>query len=152
MQNLQKLLKKHADKIRFVLVGGTNTIIDFTILFTLVNYLGIAIVYGNVISTSVALTFSYFVNKKFTFKDNSPTGKSQLIRFLLVTLTGLWLIQPIIIAFTQAGIQIANISINRNYILFIGKIIATCITLIWNYVLYKKYVFIEKSDNKDKES
>lgn len=141
MQNLQKLLKKHADKIRFILVGGTNTIIDMSILFALVNYLGIAVFYSNIVSTSVALTFSFFVNKKFTFKDKSATGKSQLSKFLIVTLTGLWLIQPFIIVFTEVVIKIANLSLNSNYILLIGKIIATCVTLVWNYLLYKKYVF-----------
>ena len=141
MQNLQNLLKKHADKIRFVLVGGANTAIDMSLLFGLVNLFGLAIFYSNIISTSIALTFSYFVNKSFTFKDRSPAGKTQLLKFLAITVTGLWIIQPIIIATTSAFFYYSLI--DSNIQLLVGKLAATCVTLVWNYLLYKKFVFKE---------
>lgn len=139
---LAEQIKKHADKIRFMIVGGANTAIDFTILFALVNFLNVPLVISQIISTSTALIFSFFVNKKFTFNDKSVNGKSQLIKFLVITLFGLWIIQTIIIA----GIKFtfAKSGINSNIILLIGKLLATCVTLIWNYVLYKKFVFNNK--------
>lgn len=135
--NLKKLLNKHSDKIRFVLVGGTNTAIDLGILFTL-KTIGLAAITSNYISTSVALIFSFFANKKFTFKDKS-TDKTQFIKFLVVTLFGLWVIQPVVIWLSSQGLNL--IINNDNLVLLIAKIIATCFSLTWNYFLYKKFVY-----------
>lgn len=83
--------------------------------------------------------FSFFANKKFTFKHGDKTTKIQLIKFLSITLIGLWIIQPIIIELTKLILN--NLSINGYVILFIGKILATCVTLVWNYLLYRKFVY-----------
>lgn len=133
------ILKKHADKIRFVMVGGTNTVIDFVILFGLVNLIAMPDYYANIISTSVALVFSFFANKTFTFKDGSKITKNKMATFLIITLIGLWIIQPIIIAVVK--LVIGNAIVDANIILLIGKLIATCVTLVWNYLLYRKFVF-----------
>jgi len=132
------ILKKHADKIRFVLVGGTNTAIDFAILFGLKS-LGLPALTSNFISTSVALIFSFFANKKFTFKDNNTGDKTQFIKFLAITLFGLWVIQPVII--WLAGLMLQPINLNDYIVLLIGKLLATCVTLVWNYLLYRKFVY-----------
>lgn len=138
----QNLIKNHSDKIRFVIVGTANTTIDFALLFGLVNFLSIPIFFSNIISTSVALSFSFFANKKFTFKDNSQNAKRQLIRFLMVTLLGLWIIQPIIIAITDM-VFFRSIDAD-NIMLLSGKLMASCVTLVWNYLLYRKFVFNNK--------
>ncbi len=134
-----KLIKKQADKIRFVLVGSANTTIDFSILFILVNLTKLPIFYSNVVSTSVALSFSFIANKRFTFKDKNPDTRKQLIRFLAITLTGLWLVQPIIIGLVGASFHYSKL--DENIILLVGKLSASCFTLVWNYVMYKKFVF-----------
>jgi putative flippase GtrA len=121
-----------------LLVGGTNTVIDFAILFILV-FLGLPSIVSNFISTSVAMRFSFFANKTFTFNHNDKTTKTQLFKFLLITTSGLWIIQPIIIE--SVKLVFFNIQIDNYLVLFTGKTLATCITLIWNFVLYRKYVF-----------
>jgi putative flippase GtrA len=133
---LEKFLKKHADKVRFGIVGALNTAIDFVVLFTLVA-MGSPTIASNFVSTSVALIFSFFANKKFTFKDNA-NNKTQFIYFLAITLFGLWIIQPIII--DGVGLLIKS-SVNSYVVLFIGKLLATGVTLVWNYLLYRKFVF-----------
>lgn len=141
---MEQIVKKHADKLKFLIVGGLNTAIDFSVLFILVKAFNFPILYANVISTSIALVFSFFVNKNFTFKDNGQNNISKMIKFLIITLIGLWLIQPVIIS----GIRfiIEPWMVNSDFILFIGKAIATIVTLIWNYLLYKKFVFIKNRD------
>lgn len=133
--------KKHSEKIRFLLVGGLNTAIDFVIFFTLTS-LGLSSLISNYTSTSIALIFSFFANKKFTFKDNTADSRVQFIKFLTITLIGLWIIQPIIIEGAQ---YIAKPTIAHDFIaLLIGKSLATVVTMIWNYLLYKKLVFGKK--------
>lgn len=135
---MEKLLKKHAEKVRFIIVGGVNTAIDFGVLFFL-NALGVDKIIANYFSTSVALIFSFFANKSFTFKNQSGDAKKQFIVFLAVTLVGLWVIQPLIIWISTNTLQpyISNEAIN----LFIAKLIATVASLIWNYLLYSRLVF-----------
>ena len=117
---------KNRQKIRFLLVGGTNTAIDFGLLFIL-NTLGLPRVLSNTISTGVAFIFSFFANRNFTFSANSGNIKKQMTLFIIVTFFGLWVIQPIIISL------ISN--------LLVGKIIATAVTLVWNYLFYSRLVF-----------
>ena len=140
---MQKLIKKHAEKIRFGLVGVVNTGIDFIILFVLVA-LGLPTIASNFASTSVALVFSFFANKKFTFKHEGKNTNQQIILFFVITLFGLWVIQPVIIE----GVKfiIGSWFTNKYFILLIGKLFATVASLIWNYLLYRKFVFKNNTD------
>lgn len=138
---MKRLLQKHADKIRFAIVGCLNTIIDFGVLFILVG-LGVPIIVGNFISTSSALIFSFFANKKFTFRNKEKMSKKQLTYFLVITLFGLWVIQPIIITITS--ILLKSWLSDVRILLVIEKLLATCVTLVWNYLLYRKFVFKER--------
>ena len=145
--DLKRIINNHADKIRFLIVGCANTAIDYVVLFGLINFCGFSIIISQVCSTSIALCFSFFANKKFTFQDKSIHNSTQLIKFLAITLFGLWVIQTIVIVITKACFGSANI--DDNIILFVGKTIATCATLVWNYLLYKKFVFTDTSSKND---
>jgi putative flippase GtrA len=124
--------------LRFAIVGGINAVIDFVILFTLVA-LGLPTIVSNFFSTSTALTFSFFANKKFTFKDSGKNARAQFIYFLTITLIGLWVIQPIIIEATRLLLE--SWFTNKYILLFAGKVVANTVTLVWNYLLYRKLVF-----------
>jgi len=135
---VKRLIKKHAEKLRFAVVGGFNTAIDFVILFILVA-LGLPTIASNFLSTSAALIFSFFANKKFTFKDNDKITGLQFVYFLIITLFGLWVIQPVIIWSTESIIE--HWAINSYIVLLISKVLATVASLIWNYLLYRRFVF-----------
>lgn len=132
---MKQLIKKHESKLRFAFIGGLNTAIDFGILF-LLNSLGFNKYIANIVSTFVAFVFSFFANRSFTFKSKKDAHK-QIIPFLVVTLTGLWVFQPVIIWLVLMPLQ----SINQTVALFIAKLVATVVSLIWNYVLYSRFVF-----------
>lgn len=140
---MQKTIAKHADKLRFALVGGVNTAIDFGILFGLVA-LGLDKIPSNFISTSFAFLFSFFANKSYTFKDKSKQTKRQFVSFLVVTLFGLWVLQPIVISLS--AILLTGFSLDTSIVLLIGKLLATLVTLVWNYLLYRKFVFKREED------
>ncbi len=144
---MQEIAKKHADKLRFTIVGSINTVIDFSILFTLTMFLNIPKELANFISTSVSFLFSFFANKKYTFKSTSKNLKRQFILFTIVTLFGLWVIQTIIIAATTP--VFTNLDINKPAALLISKLIATAASLIWNYTLYSRVVFKKPKNSSD---
>ena len=138
---MEKLLKNNAEKIRFVIIGGLNTAIDFGILFALVT-LGLPTVASNFVSTSVAMVFSFFANKSFTFQDTSKNTTKRIVIFLIITIFGMWVIQPVIIELIKMAL---SPSVTNKYIvLLIGKILATIASLTWNYLMYRKFVFIKK--------
>lgn len=133
-----ELIKKHAEKIRFGIVGLANTALDFLILFILVG-LGVDKIIANYFSTGISFIFSFFVNKKFTFKSTSGNAKRQFLLFLIITIIGLWGIQPLVIigvSWVLSGTGWAS-----PIILFAAKIIATVASLIWNYLFYSRIVF-----------
>lgn len=135
---MEKLLKKHAQKLRFGLVGVANTALDFILLFLFVN-LGINKIGANYLSTGISFIFSFFVNKSFTFKHKEGNARKQFALFILVTIAGLWILQPIIIWIVSNAL--GSYINNNDVLLFIAKLIATVASLVWNYLLYSKLVF-----------
>jgi putative flippase GtrA len=138
-----ELAKKHAEKIKYIIVGLANTAIDFGILFLLVHF-GVDKIIANYISTSIALIFSFFVNRSFTFKSTSDNKKKQFLLFIVVTLFGLWVLQPIVITLVS---HIISSLFSSALVLFIAKVIATGVSLVWNYIFYSRIVF-KKAEEK----
>ena len=144
---MQEIVKKHTDKLRFTIVGSINTVIDFSILFTLTTLFNVPKELANFISTFVSFLFSFFANKKYTFKSTSKNLKRQFLLFTVVTLFGLWVIQTIIIsAITPV---FTNLGVNKPAALLISKLIATVASLIWNYTLYSRVVFKKPKNSSD---
>ncbi|MNQ19045.1 GtrA-like protein [compost metagenome] len=135
---MKDLLAQHAEKFRFALVGGFNTALDFGILFGL-TALGVDKIPANYVSTSVSFVFSFFANKTFTFKAKSGNAKREFLSFIIVTLTGLWVLQPLVI--TAASQLLETTTLDDTITLLIAKLIATVVSLIWNYILYSRVVF-----------
>lgn len=144
---MQEIAKKHADKLRFTIVGSINTVIDFSILFTLTTLFNVPKELANFISTFVAFLFSFFANKKYTFKSTSKNLKRQFLLFTVVALFGLWVIQTIII--TAITPVFTNLGVNKPAALLISKLIATAASLIWNYTLYSRVVFKKPKNSSD---
>ena len=131
-------IKKHAEKIRFGIVGIANTALDFALLLLFVG-LGLDKIPANYISTGISFVFSFFVNKSFTFKSKGGNVKKQFIYFIVITIIGLWVIQPLII--TGVAAMLASTGWASGVILFVAKIIATIASMVWNYIFYSRLVF-----------
>jgi len=128
------------------MVGAANTSIDFGI-FLFLTADGVPPIIANYASTSAAICFSYVANQRFTFRSVSkiPVSRKRrlfnLALFLGVTLTGLWLLQPLVIL---AGHHVLGDIVHNDQIVnIVSKTAATGVTLVWNYILYKRVVFKE---------
>ena len=135
---MERLRKKHAQKIRYGIVGGLNTALDFALLFIFVA-LGINKIPANYLSTGASMLFSFYGNKKYTFKNTSEKKKRQFALFVTVTVIGVWVIQPIVI--WLATHLLSFHFDNQSLQLFVAKVVATGASLVWNYVLYSRVVF-----------
>lgn len=131
-------MKNKAQIGRFAIVGTINTIIDFGLLF-LLTFIGLPKLAANTISTGIAFVFSFFANKKYTFKSTSKNIKYEMVSFVIVTLFGLWVLQNGTIWLITPLIK--SFITNERISLFVAKLFATAISLVWNYCLYDKVVF-----------
>lgn len=125
-------------------MGAINTAIDFGALFAL-SAVGVPLIVGNTISTGAALIFSFFANRSYTFKTQ-PGGSlpGMLSKFLVVTLIGLWALQPIALMLVM---NILRDSVEPGLALFFAKVLATFVSMTWNYVLYDRFVFRRQERN-----
>lgn len=134
---------------KFVLVGGLNTLIDFGVLNLLMwstdIYKGSLIIGLNAISFLTAVTNSYLWNKFWTFKqdreaqvEKESIGK-EFTQFVVVSLIGISLNTAIVYLITTFINPISGLSpvLWAN----LAKVVATFISLAWNFLGYKFIVF-----------
>lgn len=112
--------------VRFGLVGVLNTAVDLGLYLLLVGFM--PLVLANFVSTSCGMATSFCLNRGFTFRSSGSVVR-QLLLFVLVTGTGLWVVQPLVIsAFSGLGVLGA-------------KLAGMSVGLVWNFVLYHYVVF-----------
>ena len=87
----------------------------------------------------MAFVFSFFANKKYTFKTTDTNVVREMVLFVIVTLTGLWGLQTLIITLTHS--PLTGIIGNTDVALLAAKLLATVASLTWNYLFYSRLVF-----------
>lgn len=143
---MSHVLKNKQRLLRFGLVGGGNTVLDFGLLFILKSA-GLPVIPANIISSTAAFVLSFVLNKNYTFNAKTGTLLKQMILFAIVTLFGLWVLQSLVISLTlPIAIQLSN---DQSIALFVAKLAATGVSLVWNYILYSLVVFNKKSLGQD---
>ena len=124
--------------IRFGIVGAINTALDFGLLF-LFTHLGLPKIASNTLSTRLAFGFSFFANKKYTFRSSGGSIKHEIVLFTIVTLFGLWVLQNgVIWLFSPLCTAVLH---NESFALLAAKLAGTIVSLTWNYLTYDLLVF-----------
>lgn len=133
---------------KFVVVGFLNTAIDFGVLNLLSIMTGLTsgfLVGGvNIPGFVLASVNSYFWNKFWVFSSSKSTNKqktnySDFISFIIVVTIGLFINGGIVVLVTTYINPLGGLSSERW--LNIAKVSATAISLIWNFVGFKLFVF-----------
>lgn len=130
--------KNKSQFIRFAVVGAMNTVVDFGLLIILKS-VGLPVISANTISTGTAFIFSFFANKKYTFRSSDSNIYREMMLFVVVTLFGLWVLQNTVIFLLEP--LITPVVNDNNLALLLAKLVATAVSMIWNYLLYDKLVF-----------
>jgi putative flippase GtrA len=133
-------IQNKIEKLRFVIVGIANTVIDFGILLSLTS-LGIPAATANYPSSTAAVIFSFFANKNYTFKVTGNDLRKEILLFLVFTLAAAWILQPVTILSVQYALS--SLSLPSTISIVFAKIVATVATLIWNYATYSRFVFVK---------
>ncbi|MDL2235492.1 GtrA family protein [Christensenellaceae bacterium OttesenSCG-928-L17] len=133
---------KHAQKLRFGAVGVANTLIDMGMFAIFANVAKIGAEAASVMSTSVAIVFSFFANYYYVWR--SKKSKKQTIpQFLAVTLATAWGVQTGVIWVVKLFVGDGDI---EN---LFAKVCAIGIGMVVNYLLYK-IIFLGKDRNDKK--
>lgn len=149
--NVDSLKKVDKKPIKFVLVGISNTILDFIVLNVLL-FCRVNILFANTISTGIAMLYSFFMNKKWTFRNAGNNYIGEVILFFIFTIIGIWIIQNGCIYLLNMVIPDLGLPeiIYNNAI----KLAASIPSLTWNYLTYNRFVFTnnkKESATDDKE-
>lgn len=131
---------------RFALVGVVNTALDF-LLFGLLSLLGAPLLVANFFSTSAGMTFSYVANRSWAFRS-TVSMRSSLGPFLLVSATGLWLVQPALIALTAHLLDDSGLTVDLRTI-WVPKAMAIAVGMLWNLAWYRWVVFAPRESGSD---
>ncbi len=138
--------------VKFCIIGLLNAAIDFGVLNLISSYTGLTsgIIIGgvNVPGFSAAAVNSYFWNKFWVFAGKENTGEktnySDVVTFVPVIVSGVIFNSAIVVlistyihpVFGLSGQQWLNIS----------KVIASAISLLWNFIGFRLFVFKGKSN------
>ena len=130
--------------LRFVVVGVINTAINFIVLNILSALTGITsgsrVIPLAVVAFAAATTNSYILNKRWSFKDQSQVDAGRKFSlFLIVSIIGAGINSGTVYLITT------NISpmfgLSQHLWLNVAALAATGISLIWNFIGYKAFVF-----------
>jgi len=121
---------------KFGVVGSLNTIIDF-IVYTVLTAVGINYLLSQILSYSCGLLNSYFVNRKWTFKQKEKASLKEFGRFLAVNVVTLLLTLLLLhIFYRELGVN-----------LLLSKLIVTAIGTIFNFIGTRLLVFTKANKN-----
>ncbi|MCD6149444.1 GtrA family protein [bacterium] len=128
---------------KFGAIGAFNTFLDWGVLNILIAITGIATGIGyssfKGISFIIATISSYFWNKYWTFESKKSSTGDEVGKFLSVSFVGL-LINIGMASLIVFSFQSSNVT-SPERLANIGAGAATIVSLIWNFIGYKFWVF-----------
>ena len=126
--------------LRFIIVGISNTVLDF-VLMNIMRLVGLNLIVANTISTGTAMVYSFFMNKKWTFRNAGKNYLRQVVLFFIFTIIGIWVIQNGFIWLIET--YSPHFGLSDQLFANVAKLAASIPSLIWNYITYNKIVFRE---------
>ena len=121
----------------FAIIGVGNTIIDFGIYTLLTRYTSVfsyhtsGKYFANVISFTIATTFSFYCNHTWTFRRTRRPPLAEIVMFYSTTMSGLVVNTGILFVLSS------YFAVND----LIAKAFGTLFSMTWNFFLKKFWVF-----------
>lgn len=130
-----KLSKKNEELFiqifKFGIVGGIATVIDFGCIFLFKEFVHLPVLVANTLSFCISTIYNYIASVKWVFKVNEEKdSKKTFITFIIFSVIGL-ILNDLIMWFTTD-------MFNIYYML--GKIIATCFVMVFNFITRKLFL------------
>lgn len=120
--------------IKFSVVGAMNTALDLAIYTVLVFVGQVYFLAANVIAFLLASINSYVLNRRWTFRSRDPQWQRQMQKFMLVSVISFGL--------NEGLLYVAGVHLGAGK--FLAKIMATIITLFWNFLVNRFWTFRQR--------
>lgn len=117
--------------LRFAVTGVLNTALDFTVFFTLIYLFDFHIIGANSVAFLIAVSFSYAVNKIWTFSGriSGRSLASEWMRFTVISVGG-FLLATLVLYLLVPALPV-----------LIAKSIATGVSFLWNFLLVRFHIW-----------
>lgn len=140
MINIKELYQKYEELIRYFIIGVLTTLISlgtkYGLLFTVLNAENpVELQFSVVVSWILAVTFSYFMNRKYVFKSANTKILKEMATFVGSRVSTLLMEAFLMWLFVNC------FGMNSNMEVIIVTIIVQILILIGNYILSKFVVF-----------
>lgn len=132
--------------MKFGIVGVLSFGIDFGVYSMLVYFTPVPLLVANFFGFTISVIFNYIMSMKFVFQRNEDMDrKKEFTIFVVLSLIGLGLNEVLVWLFVEYSYE--NIAIiadmfSYNMMKMIGKILATGIVMVYNFITRK--IFLEK--------
>ena len=118
--------------MKFCIIGSTNVVIDFTIYFILTRFFHLYFIMANFGSFFIAVSWSFYMNKKWTFRHLDPQFlKERFVKFIITNAIGVSIQTLLLYWFVTHGHLHA----------LLAKGAAIVIATFWNFFVSKYWVF-----------
>lgn len=117
--------------IKYGIVGGMNTGVDFAVFALLVYGLGAAAIVAQPISYLCGFANSYVWNRKWTFRSDRRSGVGELVRFGIVNA----------VSFGVSTVVLMAIVSGLGWNALLGKAVSIVASLAVNYIGSRLWVF-----------
>lgn len=115
--------------VRFLVVGGFSTIIQFTVLIVLVELFFIDLILASIFSYLFSALVNYLLNYYFTFLSVSKHFRA-IVKFGFVVIIG---------CTVNASLFTLGLKVTDFYL--VAQCMATLVALIVNYILHKSWTY-----------
>ncbi|KLU65266.1 GtrA-like protein [Desulfosporosinus acididurans] len=133
---MARIAKRHLEFLRFCVVGGLNTGIDFT-LFAVLFAWGVPLLSAHTLSYCCGVLNSFWLNRKWTFKDQaSPSSfahKSvrQMVQFICLNFISLAITYVLLLWIHDSW----------GYPMLLSRLVAIVASLAINFIGSRLWVF-----------
>lgn len=130
---LKKITSHHEVRrfTKFVVVGVSNTVIDFSIFALLLHVAHWQYLWANLVGFTIAGANSYFFNRRWTFRSTAGDVHREAAQYLAVIGSGFLLNEGglyLLVAHAHLGALFA-------------KVVVTGVVLVWNFALNRFWTF-----------
>jgi putative flippase GtrA len=122
--------KESIHYLKFCIVGGVNTAIDF-LVFSLLSYLGVYYIIAQCVSYGCGVLNSYFLNRTWTFQQQDKSDNYEFLKFTTLNVFTL-----IVTSFLLTLLHY-KFSIPLPY----SKVLVTIVSVGLNYIGTKFWIF-----------
>lgn len=136
-QRLQKLLAKKF--VRYIINGILTAVVEYS-TFLLCFYIGyLQINISNSVSYIVAMVVNFLLLRLWVFKSNNQYVAVQVSQYVALVAVNFVISNAVI--FVLSGLGLAG---------FIAKAATMTLIVMWNFVIMNKYIFNNKTNQKEK--